>query len=47
MLQIYYYYVFIKFIILVNRLFELIYMDKLPIGYVKGKGNVYMNILAP
>ncbi|CAD8130466.1 unnamed protein product [Paramecium sonneborni] len=34
-----YQYIFIKFIILVNRLFELINMDKLPIGYVKGKGN--------
>ncbi|CAD8177256.1 unnamed protein product [Paramecium octaurelia] len=33
------YYVFIKFNILVNRIFELINMDKLPIGYVKGKGN--------
>ncbi|CAK90490.1 unnamed protein product (macronuclear) [Paramecium tetraurelia] len=33
------YYVFVKFNILVNRIFELINMDKLPIGYVKGKGN--------
>ncbi|CAD8099885.1 unnamed protein product [Paramecium sonneborni] len=32
-------YDFIKFYILVNRLFELINMDKLPIGYIKGKGN--------